>query len=160
MARVNNTHPIADIHGALSRSDKVVFRVRDGIQQAYIVKHPYEGEPSRAQAAQRSKFKTLTQQVKAIYADPEQLNEWKNRFSAYTSTPAYKKALERYLASPANRNVYLPSLSLMRTKPPNRPPRSTVSSSQLSPITHNPTPPLSLPRHRMTISPLLAYLRA
>ena len=44
--------------------------------------------------------------------------------------------------SPANRNVSPPSLSLMRTKPPNRPPRSTVSSSPLSPITHNP-PPLS-----------------
>ena len=34
----------------------------------------------------------------------------------------------------ANRNVYPPSLSLMRTKSPNRPPRSTVSSSPRSPI--------------------------
>ena len=98
MAKVNNTHPIADIHGAFRRGDKVIFRVRDGIQQAYIVKHPYTGKPSEAQSAQRDKFKTLTQQVKAIYADPEQLNEWGTRFERYTSTRAYKSALQRYLA--------------------------------------------------------------
>ena len=49
MAKVNNTHPIADIHGALRRGDKVIFRVRDGIQQAYVVKRPYRDEPSEAQ---------------------------------------------------------------------------------------------------------------
>ena len=121
MARVNNTHPIADIHGALSSGDKVVFRVRDGIQQAYIVKHPYEGEPSRAQAAQRSKFKTLTQQVKAIYADPAQLAEWQARFEAYTSTRSYKSQLNRYLAQarePQSIPAVLIPKSLRIPKPP------------------------------------------
>lgn len=50
MAKINPSSPIADIHGALQRGDKVVYRVRDGVQQAYIVKHPYEGKP----AAQRT----------------------------------------------------------------------------------------------------------
>ncbi len=135
MARVNNTHPIADIHGALSRGDKVVFRVRDGIQQAYIVKHPYEGEPSRAQAAQRSKFKTLTQQVKAIYADPEQLNEWKNRFSAYTSTRAYKKALERYLAQ-SREPQRVPAVLIPDGNKAHKPP-TTLYGFILSTLAHN-----------------------
>ena len=80
MAKINPATPIADIHGALQRGDKVVYRVRDGVQQAYIFKHPYGDEPSEAQAQNRRSFKSLTQQVKAIYADPVQLAEWQARF--------------------------------------------------------------------------------
>ena len=109
--------------------------VRDGIQQAYIVKHPYEGEPSRAQAAQRSKFKTLTQQGKAIYADPEQLNEWKNRFSAYTSTRAYKKALERYLAQ-SREPQRVPAVLIPDENKAPKPP-TTLYGFILSSLAHN-----------------------
>jgi len=121
MAVVNNTHPIADIHGAFRKGDKVVFRVRDGIQQAYIIKHPFTEEPSQAQKQHRAKFKNLNQQAKAIYADPEQRAEWQARFEAFVSTRQYKAALRRYLqqareahAIPA---IFIPA-SLRAPKPP------------------------------------------
>lgn len=97
MAKITTISPIADIRGAMRKGDKVVFRVRDGIQQAYIVKHPYEGEGSPAQQAARHSFRDLTQQVKAIYADPEQLNAWRTRFEQYKSSRQYKKALTKYI---------------------------------------------------------------
>ncbi len=121
MAKVNNTHPIADIHGALRRGDKVIFRVRDGIQQAYVVKRPYRDEPSEAQTKARADFKALTAQVKAIYADPAQLAEWQARFEAYTSTRSYKSQLNRYLAQarePQSIPAVLIPKSLRIPKPP------------------------------------------
>ena len=108
MAKINPASPIADIHGALQRGDKVVYRVRDGVQQAYIVKHPYEGKPTEAQAASRRSFKDLTQQVKAVYADPSQLAEWQARFEAYTSTRAYKSQLNRYIREQRERSLANP----------------------------------------------------
>ena len=98
MARVNHTHPVADVHGALAKGDKVIFRVRDGIQQAYAVKHPYDGEPSEKQTNARSTFRALTTRVRDVYADPVQLEQWEGRFKAYTSTRQYKLQLRRYLA--------------------------------------------------------------
>lgn len=98
MAVVNNTNPIANIHGALAKGDKVIYRVRDGVQQAYVVKHPYDGDPTEKQTQARQSFKNLTQQVKAIYADPDQLAEWQDKFLKLTKTRAYRKALAKYLA--------------------------------------------------------------
>lgn len=97
MAKITPTHPISDIHGAFRQGDKVIFRMRDGIQHAYIVKHPYEGPYTEAQKAARSTFRNLTQQVKAIYANPEQLAEWRARFETFISSRQYKTAFERYL---------------------------------------------------------------
>ena len=116
MAKINPSSPIADIHGALQRGDKVVYRVRDGVQQAYIIKHPYEGKPTESQSASRSKFKSLTQQVKAIYADPAQLEKWRTRFEQYTSTRAYKTQLNRYLREQRDRSLANP-LSTFHFRP-------------------------------------------
>lgn len=116
MAKINPATPIADIHGALQRGDKVVYRVRDGVQQAYIVKRPYEGKPTEAQTASRQSFKNLTQQVKAIYADSAQLAEWQTRFEAYTATRAYKSQLNRYLREQRERSLANP-LSTFHFRP-------------------------------------------
>ena len=116
MAKINPSSPIADIHGALQRGDKVVYRVRDGVQQAYIVKHPYEGKPTEAQTASRQSFKSLTQQVKAVYADPVQLADWQARFEAYTSTRKYKAQLNRYIREQRERSLANP-LSTFHFRP-------------------------------------------
>ena len=116
MAKINPSSPIADIHGALQRGDKVVYRVRDGIQQAYIVKHPYEGKPTDKQTQARTAFKDLTQQVKAIYADPVQLADWQARFEAYTSTRKYKSQLNRYIREQRERSLANP-LSTFHFRP-------------------------------------------
>ena len=108
MAKVNTTNPIADINGKLAKGDKVIFRVRDGVQQAYIVKHPYEGDPTDRQTAARQSFRSLTQQVKAIYADPAQLAGWQARFEALTRTRAYKARLQKYLAEKYNHSLANP----------------------------------------------------
>ena len=108
MAKINPSSPIADIHGALQRGDKVVYRVRDGVQQAYIVKHPYKGKPTEAQTASRQSFKSLTQQVKAIYADPVQLADWQARFETYTSTRRYKSQLCRYIREQRECSLAIP----------------------------------------------------
>lgn len=97
MAKVTTITPIADIRGALRRGDKVIFRVRDGIQQSYVVKHPYKGNGTAAQKAARSTFRDLTQQVKAIYADPQQLAEWQKRFDRLRASRQYRKALTNYI---------------------------------------------------------------
>ena len=47
MAKINPSSPIADIHGALQRGDKVVYRFRDGVHQAYIVKPPIRRQAHR-----------------------------------------------------------------------------------------------------------------
>ena len=116
MAKINPSSPIADIHGALQRGDKVVYRVRDGVQQAYIVKRPYEGKPTAKQTQARTAFKDLTQQVKAIYADPVQLAEWQARFEAYTSTRKYKSQLNRYIREQRERSLANP-LSTFHFRP-------------------------------------------
>ena len=116
MAKINPATHLADIRGALRRGDKVVYRVRDGVQQAYIVKHPYEGKPTEAQAQNRRSFKSLTQQVKAVYADPVQLAEWQARFEAFTSTRKYKSQLNRYIREQRERSLANP-LSTFHFRP-------------------------------------------
>ena len=116
MAKINPAPHLADIRGALRRGDKVVYRVRDGVQQAYIVKHPYEGKPTEAQAKNRLSFKSLTQQVKAVYADSVQLAEWQARFEAYTSTRKYKDQLNRYIREQRERSLANP-LSTFHFRP-------------------------------------------
>ncbi len=108
MAKVTPASHIADIRGALQRGDKVVYRVRDGVQQAYIVKHPNKAKPSDAQKQMRTSFKSLTQQVKAIYADSEQLAVWQARFEAYVSTRQYKSQLNRYIREQQERSLNNP----------------------------------------------------
>ena len=98
MATVNYTNPIEDVHGKLAKHDKVIFRTRNGIRHAYVVKNPYEGKPSDKQTAARSSFRDLTQRVKAIYADPAQLALWQQRFNDLISSRAYQKQLRQYLA--------------------------------------------------------------
>lgn len=97
MAKITTINPIADIRGAMRKGDKVIYRIREGIQQAYIVKHPYEGDGSPAQKAARSTFRDLTQQVKAIYADPQQLAQWQKRFDQLRASRQYRKALTNYI---------------------------------------------------------------
>ncbi|MBR0296563.1 MAG: hypothetical protein IJQ95_04140 [Paludibacteraceae bacterium] len=121
MAKVTTITPIADIRGALRRGDKVIFRVRDGIQQSYVVKHPYKGNGSDAQKAARSTFRDLTQQVKAIYADPQQLAEWQKRFDRLRASRQYRKALTNYInyIRTPQEAPYIPIPKDLRpTKPP------------------------------------------
>ena len=98
MALVKFITPIADMTGKLAKDDKVIHRTRNGIQEAYVVVHPYTGEPSDKQIAARNTFRERTAQVKAIYADPVQLADWQARWQAYISTKQYRKALDAYLA--------------------------------------------------------------
>jgi hypothetical protein len=100
MAKVSNANPVAGISGKLTKSDKVIFRVKDGVQQAYVVTKPYEGPPSEAQKNNRSRFKELTQQVKAIYADPQQLETWTQRFETHKASKAYVSAINRGRKTP------------------------------------------------------------
>ena len=97
MAHVNYTNPIADMHGKLAEGDKVVFRTRNGMRHAYAIKHPYKGKPSVKQSAARASFREITQQIKAVYANPEQLADWQARFMQFISTPSYKRQLARYM---------------------------------------------------------------
>ena len=118
MALVKFIHPVAEITGKLAKDDKVIHRTRNGVQEAYVIRHPYEGEPSEAQRQQRSRFYAINQQAKAIYADPIQRAEWETRWLAYTATKQYRKALEAYLAQQRapQRIPYIPTPKL--PKPP------------------------------------------
>ena len=118
MALVKFITPIADITGKLAKDDKVIHRTRNGVPEAYVVRHPYTGKPSEKQAAARNTFRELTAQVKAIYADPVQLADWQARLLAYASTRQYRKALEAYLAQQRakKRIPYIPAQKL--PKPP------------------------------------------
>ena len=98
MATVNYTNPISDVHGKLAANDKVIFRTRNGVRHAYVVKHPHTGNWSDKQVASRTSFRELTQQVKAIYADPAQLELWRSRFMRLISSSKYKHQLRLYLA--------------------------------------------------------------
>ena len=108
MAKVNPATHLADIRGALSRGDKIVYRVRDGVQQAYVIKRDKTAKPSEAQEQNRLSFKSLTQQVKAVYADPVQLAGWKARFEAYTATRTYRTQLNRYIREERSRSLANP----------------------------------------------------
>jgi hypothetical protein len=98
MASVNYTNPIADMHGKLAKTDKVVFRTRNGVKHAYAIKHPHDDNWSDKQIAARASFADVANQVKNIYADPEQLASWRARFEQLIATRAYRKQLEQYLA--------------------------------------------------------------
>ena len=135
MAIITTAHPISEIHGAFRKGEKVVFRMRDGVQQAYVVKHPYKGKPSEAQAQQRSKFQLCTQQIKAIYADPAQRQQWQDRFDAYTSSPAYRKQMERYLRQ-SREPQHIPAVPLPQSLRTRKPP-TTLYGFILSSLTHN-----------------------
>ena len=118
MATVKYINPIADITGKFAKNDKVILRTRDGISQAYVIKRPYKEEPSQQQKQQRSRFFTINQQAKAIYADPNLKAEWQKRFEAFVSTKDYRKALNAYIAQQrAPKPIpYLPTPKL--PKPP------------------------------------------
>ena len=118
MATVKYIHPISEITGKLAKGDKVIHRTRNGVQEAYVITHPYEGEPSEAQRQQRSRFYSINQQAKSIYADPAQRAEWQARFEAFISTREYRKALEAYLAQQRapQRIPYIPKQKI--PKPP------------------------------------------
>ena len=98
MAVAVTANPFADVRGKLAKTDKNIFRVRDGILQAYAVKHPWRGKPSEAQKQQRNSFKNLNAQAKAIYNDPVQKALCQARFDALIRTRAYKKQLQQYIA--------------------------------------------------------------
>lgn len=132
MALVNYTNPIADMHGKLAEGDKVVFRTRNGIRHAYAIKHPYKGEPSEKQTSARTSFRDLTQQVKAIYADPAQLAEWQTRFYELISTPAYKRQLARYMEQ---QNAPKPIPYIPQPKLPKPP--TTLYGFIFSTLSHN-----------------------
>ena len=119
MARITPVHPISDIHGAFRQGDKVIFRMRDGVQHAYVVKHPYQGPATAAQKEARNTFRDLTQQVKAIYADPQQLAEWRTRFETYLASRDFRKAYDRYIAQSREpqRVPYIPAAE-RAPKPP------------------------------------------
>ena len=89
MAKIKNANPIASIHGKLAKADKVIYRVKDGVQQAYVVKNPYMGPPSEAQSKNRNAFRERTQQIKAIYSNPTLLDAWKKRFKEYRASDDY-----------------------------------------------------------------------
>ena len=55
MAKINPSSPIADIHGALQRGDKVIYRVRDGVQQAYTSTRKYKSQLNRYIREQRER---------------------------------------------------------------------------------------------------------
>ena len=133
MAIITTAHPVSEIHGAFRKGEKVVFRMRDGVQQAYVVKHPYQGPSTEAQTQHRMDFGRYNQQAKVIYADPAQRQQWQDRFDAYTSSPAYRKQMERYLRQsrePQHASV-LPAAQ--RTpKPP-----TTLYGFILSSLAHN-----------------------
>ena len=126
--------PLADLHGKLSQTDKIVFRVRDGILQAYAIKNPYSGKPSEAQAQRRNTFKNLNQQAKAIYADPEQRAIWQERFVAYTSTREYKKQLARYIAEKRAPSRF-PAIPVPQSERTPKPP-TTLYGFILSTLSH------------------------
>ena len=97
MSSVHYINPIADIHGKLAKTDEVVFRTRNGVKHAYVIQHPHGDKWSDKQTAARASFADFAKQIKAIYADPEQLNQWRTRFEQLIATPAYKKQLRKYL---------------------------------------------------------------
>ena len=72
--------------------------------------------PTGKQAQARTAFKNLTQQVKAVYADPAQLADWQARFEAYTSTRKYKSQLNRYIREQRERSLANP-LSTFHFRP-------------------------------------------
>ncbi len=121
MALTAPATPIADIHGQLSKTDKIVFRVRDGIMQSYAVKNPYHGKPTEAQTRQRNKFAQITAQLKTIYDDPEQLELWQQRFKKYIDSRTFKKQFRQYLAeqkAPAHTPSVVIPKALRTPKPP------------------------------------------
>ena len=101
MAKVNYTNPIADMHGKLARTDKVIYRTRNGVQHAYVIKHPRNKHWSDKQTATRASFAELTQQVKAVYADPQLLEQYRTQFVRLINSSAYKRQLRNYLAQQA-----------------------------------------------------------
>ena len=121
MAVAVTANPFADVHGKLNKTDRTIYRVRDGILQAYSVKHPYHGKPTAAQKQQRTSFKSLNAQVKAIYDDPEQKALWQARFEAFISTRQYKKQLQQYIAekrAPSRIPAIFVPQSVRTPKPP------------------------------------------
>ncbi len=126
--------PFADLHGKLSQTDKIIFRVRDGILQAYAVKNPYSGKPTEAQKQRRNVFKDLNQQAKAIYADPEQRAIWQERFVAFTSTRKYKKQLAKYIAEHRAPSRF-PAIAVPKSERTPKPP-TTLYGFILSSLAH------------------------
>ena len=69
-------------HGKLSKKNDIVYRVRNGKQQAYA---PSENTtpPSKAQDAHRQLFGKITSIVNAIMTDPAQVAEWQTEMEEF-----------------------------------------------------------------------------
>lgn len=81
MARIEDSN-YPKKHGKLNKKDDVIYRVRNGKEQAYKVKNEYVGPPSEAQTAHRSNFGKISAIMNRIMADPAQVAEFEQRMKA------------------------------------------------------------------------------
>lgn len=78
-------------HGKMNKSDDVVYRMRNGVQQSYKL-HPSSVPASKAQKAHRSHFGAVNTIVNAIMADPTQVEEWELKRQEFNrDIPFYQK---------------------------------------------------------------------
>jgi len=82
-------------HGKLSKDSDVVYRVRNGKEQAFILQKS-STPPSKAQKAHRSLFGKVTSIVNAIIADPAQTALWEQKRIDYNRSIALDPLAKRY----------------------------------------------------------------
>jgi ElaA protein len=82
-------------HGKMSKDSPVVYRVRNGKQQSYIL-NENTNPPSKAQNAHRAFFGKVNSLVNAIMADPVQQAEWEKRRLEYNHSVALDASKRRY----------------------------------------------------------------
>lgn len=93
MAKIHLESPIAHIEGALSKSQRVIYRTRNGRTHAYIVENPNTLPPSETQKRNSSVFGQISKQAYAELADPDKRAQWEKAFAAYTKkhNPPHKR---------------------------------------------------------------------
>jgi len=95
MAKVLLEAPVAAVAGAISKHQRVVYRMRNGRTHAYIIMHPNEQPQSETQKRNSSLFGEISKQVHAEMADPVKRAKWEKEFAVYTKkrNPAYKRSV-------------------------------------------------------------------
>ena len=79
MAKVNLTHPFAEIHGSIGK-DKIINRqkkyrdergrvIHEGIQEAYTVKHPRDYKKNPPKGAELTNFNRWTESLSPCFTD-------------------------------------------------------------------------------------------
>ena len=114
MAEIQFIDPVVTIKGKLNKQDKTILRrkrvfdaqgrvIGELAQEAYVVHNPRDWKKNPPKGAEKQSidnWTTACQQASAIRKDPEQLAQWKQRWTAQLQQPEADAPIDKNTGKP------------------------------------------------------------